>query len=106
MNRSRQVVDVFLELRRVVSGKISARDLLAAASAMVELAADGGVEPRCDFGEGRVPFEHLAVDVALADGGWRVMWHEMHSGARWMREDWDGTQFEQRHARMELGVYA
>lgn len=106
MNHSRQVIEVFQELRRAVGGQLSARDLLAAASSMVELAAEGGKEPQFDLYEGRLPFEHLPVDVALLDGGWQVMWHEMHGGARWMRDDWDATKFERHHARMEMGVYA
>ena len=106
MNRSQQVTEVFHELRRSIDGQISARDILAAAASIVELMSEEVESPRYDLRHGGLPFENWAVDVALADGGWRVMWHEMHRGARWMRDDWDGMEFEERDARIRMGVYA
>ena len=105
MNRSQQVIEVFHELRRSVDGGVSAHDILAAAASIVELMQEEDEGPRFDLRVGGTPFENWAVDVALADGGWRVMWHEMQGGAPWIHEDGDGNVYQSHGALMKLGAY-
>ena len=105
MNRSQQVIEVFHELRRSVDGRVSAHDILAAAASIVELMQEEDDGPGFDFRVGGTPFENWAIDVALADGGWRVMWHEMQGGAPWMHEDSYGMDCRSHDALMKMGAY-
>ena len=76
MTRSQKVREVYRELRLSVQGKVSARELLHCAAALVE-SYDDDVDHSCfELRSGGLPFECQALDVAFADGGWRVMNYE------------------------------
>lgn len=78
MTRSTQIREVFAELRNTLGDRISARDALEAAASIVDLfAIDEDDGPQFDLRYGGMPFTQWAVDVALADGGWRVLGHEL-----------------------------
>jgi len=47
--------------------------------------------PSCNLRRGRIPFESLDLDIALADGGWKILSHEMRCGNSFDREDWEGV---------------
>lgn len=103
MNRARRVREVYLELRRELGDRAPLRELLECAASLVELFDEEESDPQFELWTGGVPFDCWALDLALADGGWRVMGRErsrrdamlqdeaeellMHNGmARWARE--------------------
>jgi len=77
MNRPQFIREVYFELRRALADKVSQREVLESATALVDLFTlpeeDG---PRFEIHNGGLPFDLWALDVAFADGGWRVMAHE------------------------------
>lgn len=73
MNRPQQVRAVFQELRRTVGDRFSARELLEQAAALVDLFAVPEDNTRFELYRGGVPFEEWSLDVAMADGGWRIL---------------------------------
>ena len=73
MNRPQQVRAVFQELRRTVGDRFSARELLEQAAALVDLFAVPEDNTRFELHRGGVPFEEWSLDVAMADGGWRIL---------------------------------
>lgn len=78
MNRSRQVKEIYAELRQVLGPDYSSRDLLEFAAALLTRSNDDAEEITR---EGRdASFETRPVDIALADGGWRVMAYEARRG--------------------------
>lgn len=72
MNRPTKIRMVYQELRAVLGDEFSAKEALQSAALLVEIA-----EKEADFGastNGAPPtFDELPVDVALADGGWRIL---------------------------------
>lgn len=79
MNRPRLVREVYFEMRRALAGRASSREILESAAALVELFTQPEDDrPQFDLRMGGVPFEQWALDVAFADGGWRVMGYETH----------------------------
>lgn len=103
MNRAQRIREIFRELRRSTPRDVAASELLACAAGLVELFDDDSDQSRFEQRTGGLPFENQALDVAFADGGWRVLYHEegrreearleeaeelmMHNGwARWARE--------------------
>ena len=86
MNQSAKVTAVYRELRQAVGIKATAAEALACAASLVELfSLDGGM-PAYDLREGRQPNDMLAVDVALADGGWRILSRE------WDQMGWETSE--------------
>jgi hypothetical protein len=80
MNRAQQVREVFLELRRALGDHVTAAEVLASAASLVELFAEEEDGPQFSLRQGGLPFEMQALDVAFADGGWRVLaneWRQM-----------------------------
>lgn len=80
MRLTARVLAVYRELRLSVGQQVPASEVLSCAASLVELFSDDADEPRFELRVGRLPFEHQPVDVAFADGGWRVLsleWDEM-----------------------------
>jgi hypothetical protein len=75
MNRSQQVRAVFQELRQTVGHLYSARELLEKAATLVDLFTVKDDPSRFELRTGGVPFEEWSLDVAMADGGWRILNH-------------------------------
>ena len=73
MNRPQQVRAVFQELRQTVGDQFSAGELLARASALVDLFTVNDDPFRREPLEDRPPFEEWSLDVTMADGGWRIL---------------------------------
>ena len=93
MNKATKVRQVYHELRQVVGDRASAREVLEYAHSLVKLFATDDAVPACDLRTGGLPFENWALDVAFADGGWRVFLYEMrHNGAYYSGEDWEGVE--------------
>lgn len=79
MNRPRLVREVYLELRQTLAGRATPREILESAAALVELFTESeDSDPRFDMRIGGLPFDQWALDIAFADGGWRVMGYEAH----------------------------
>lgn len=76
MNRPQQVRAVFQELRRTVGDRFTARELLEQAAALVDLFTVNEDASRFELRRGGVPFEEWSLDVAMADGGWRILNYE------------------------------
>ncbi|HOW77155.1 MAG TPA: hypothetical protein PK959_14750 [Candidatus Competibacteraceae bacterium] len=77
MNRPQQIRAVFQELRRTVGDRFTARELLEQAAALVELFTVPEDHSRFELRTGGVPFEEWSLDVAMADGGWRLAYPEL-----------------------------
>lgn len=78
MRRSEKVTAIYRELRQAVGGRATAGEVLACAASLVDLFLDEDEGPDFDLHTGRQPFDMLPVDVALADGGWRLLSREWH----------------------------
>ncbi|MFZ1642473.1 MAG: hypothetical protein WAV07_13805 [Candidatus Contendobacter sp.] len=78
MNRPQQVRAVFQELRRAVGDRFSARELLEQAAALVDLFTVPEDNTRFELRTGGVPFEEWSLDVAMRDGGWRILNYEYY----------------------------
>ena len=78
MNRSTQIRQVFAELRYSLGDRVSACDALEAAASLVDLfTIEEESEPQFSLRTGGVPFSQWALDVAMSDGGWRVLRNEI-----------------------------
>jgi hypothetical protein len=102
VSRAQKIREVYRELRQSAPRTVSARELLNCAAGLVNL-VDPEHDTSCfELRTGGLPFESQALDVAFADGGWRVMHFEharreearqeeveellIHNGwARWVR---------------------
>lgn len=82
MNRSAQVREVYAELRRSLGDRFTSNEMLKAAMSVVELFSidEDDLVPRFELRLGGLPFNQWSLDVALADGGWRVLEHERFQG--------------------------
>jgi len=76
MNKSRQIREVFAELRRSIGDRASPRDLLVCAASLVDLFDQDANEPQFELRTGGTPFAQWSLDAAFADGGWRVLGFE------------------------------
>jgi len=77
MNRSAQIREVYAELRFALGESLSEFETLEHATALVNLfAMDGEDAAKFELNVGGVPFNQWALDIALADGGWRVLGSE------------------------------
>lgn len=77
MNRPQRIRRVYAELQRTAGEVASKPELLRAAADLVEIIdPPRGDDPRFSLRIGGLPFDQWSLDVAMADGGWRVMSHE------------------------------
>jgi hypothetical protein len=74
--QSRQIRAVYAELRRHAGKLVSDREVLVCAASLVELFSDVDEGPVFDLRAGGQSIGQWALDVAFADGGWRVMGYE------------------------------
>jgi hypothetical protein len=92
MNRPNQIRQVYAELRASLGPSVSAHIALELAESIVDLFSideeQGG--PVFDIRIGGLPFHQWSVDVAMADGGWRLLGYEL-SQARAIeeQEEWE-----------------
>jgi hypothetical protein len=88
MTRSTQIREVYAELRHALGNQISAREALEAAASIVDLFLIDEEEqaPGFDLYVGGMPFCQWALDVAISDGGWRVLRYELEQ-ARVIEEE-------------------
>ncbi|MDQ5909314.1 MAG: hypothetical protein QG599_1409 [Pseudomonadota bacterium] len=87
MNRPQQVRAVFQELRRTVGDRFTARELLEQAAALVELFTVPEDTSSFELRTGGIPFEEWSLDVAMADGGWRILNYEYRQTLAQRRRD-------------------
>jgi hypothetical protein len=87
MNRPQQVRAVFQELRRTVGHRFSARELLERAAALVDLFTVPEDNTRFELRRGGVPFGEWSLDVAMADGGWRILNYEYRQTLALQRQE-------------------
>ena len=86
MNRSQRVFEVYRELRRSVPEWVAGSEILACSASLVELFEEEQDDsPQFDLRTGGLPFDMQALDIGLADGGWRVLCREW----RWLGMEWD-----------------
>lgn len=78
MRRSEKVTAIYRELRQSVGLRATAAEVLACAASLVDLFADEDDGAGYELRTGRQPFDMLPLDVALADGGWRILSREWH----------------------------
>lgn len=93
MNRPRLVREVYFELRRAMAGHASSQEVLESAAALVDLfTLPEEPGPQYDLQNGGLPMGMWPLDVAFADGGWRVMGYE----TRLLEELEDDENYERR----------
>ena len=73
MRRGARVVAIYGVLREVVGDDFLAGDLLAGAESLVALFEESEGAPQFQLSFGRTPFEMQELDLAMADGGWRML---------------------------------
>jgi hypothetical protein len=76
MSRPQQIREVFSELRAALGQRIAPGEALECAAMLVDLFAEDDDGMHFSLRTGGVPFEMRALDVAFADGGWRVLCQE------------------------------
>ena len=76
MNRPQKVRAMFQELYRTVGNEFSAQVLLEKAALLVDLSYLPEDTSRFELRTGGIPFEDWSLDVAMADGGWRILDYE------------------------------
>jgi len=106
MNRTRQVREVFFELRRSIGGRASPKDLLECAASLVELFDQEEQGPGYDLRVGGTPFMNWALDAAFADGGWRVLGFESANEEEMEREEREERFMHNGMARYAMGMAA
>lgn len=79
MRESTKIVAIYQELRRAVGANINASEVLCCAASLVELFSIDEDAPSFNTYEARQPFDMAAVDMAMADGGWRTLSREWHT---------------------------
>src|SRR5689334_18544755 len=89
MNRAQQIRAVFRELRHALGEQLAAAETLACAASLVELFEEEEDVPAFSLREGGVPFEMQALDVAFADGGWKVLSREWRVLGLDVEEEYD-----------------
>lgn len=80
MRRSEKVTAIYRELRQLVGARATASEVLEYAASLVDLFLEEEDGARYELRTERPTCDMLAVDVALADGGWRTLsrdWHRM-----------------------------
>jgi len=73
MRRGARIVAVYREFREVIGGAVPAADLLKSAESFVALFDEEEGVPQFQLHFGRTPFEMQELDLAMADGGWRML---------------------------------
>jgi len=73
MRRGTRIVAVYQELRGVVGGAVPAQELLKSAESLVALFEEDETAPQFQLGFGRNPLELQDLDLAISDGGWRML---------------------------------
>lgn len=102
MNKSAQIKAIYHELRSVVGSRASTQEILQCANSLVELFSIDEGTPRCDMWTGGISFENWSLDVAIADGGWRIFWYEFHSGNEVVSDEWEGVPADLLEGRINL----
>lgn len=106
MNRSRQVREIFLELRASLGDQVSASELLASAASLVALFDKEADEPKFGLRTGGVPFSQWAVDRGMADGGWRVLATEWHNDVDPNEDEMDRIDVRRMLSTMDMEAFA
>lgn len=89
MNKAAKIRNVFQELRSVIGAKATSFEVLQCANALVEMFSDDEAgSGKFDLRIGGLPFENWSLDAAFADGGWRILKHEMDAGIDFNEEEW------------------
>ena len=76
VSRAERIREVYSELRQSTPKNVPARELLSCAAELVNLFDSNHDSSRFELRTGGLPFENQALDIAFADGGWRVMYFE------------------------------
>jgi hypothetical protein len=104
MNRPQRIRRVYAELQRTVGDLATGPELLQAAADLVELVNPSRADDsRFSLRTGGLPFEQWSLDVAMADGGWRVMSRESEVVRNLFEDERDGisNEIEVEHWLME-----
>jgi len=87
MNRADQVREVYRELRKSVGDRATSGELIRCAASLVDLFAESDEGPTFPDRVGGVSIEEWPLDVAFADGGWRVLSYEIRRRQAVHREE-------------------
>ena len=104
MNRSQQVRAIFRELRRSVGTRATSKEILECAAALVDLFDNDDRSSGYVDRMGGLPFDNWALDVAMADGGWRILRYETERERGLAEEDEEELRLHNCMARMSMGM--
>jgi hypothetical protein len=94
-------LEVYSELRRSLHERTTDLELLDCAASLVDFFNGSGNSPRFDTRIGGLPFEQWALDAAFADGGWRVMNHEISDESELARQEAEELKLHNALARWQ-----
>jgi len=77
MNRADQVREIYRELRKSVGDRATSGELIRCAASLVDLFEEQDESPSFSDRTGGVSIEEWPLDVAFADGGWRILSYEI-----------------------------
>jgi hypothetical protein len=80
--RASKLQQVYAELRRALGSQVPAVDLLRLASKLVDAATPQPTPDKDVTVQSRPAFDQVPLDIAFADGGWRILARER----RWRME--------------------
>ena len=89
-----QIKYVFSEFKRESGHLYSDAVLLEKAEQLVEIMNPAQSVPKTELRTGGVPFDQYGLDVAMSDGGWRIMARESHLVSDFIDEDRDGVSHD------------
>ena len=78
MHKSTRIKVIYIELRRILGNAVSSRELIKLAHAIFK-SHNGHGDSVEEYGKAkeRSAFFYLPVDVAMEDGGWRILANEL-----------------------------
>ncbi len=85
--RALKVRRVFAELRQALGGDVPAGELLQLAAKLVNATHPQDERDYGDLASPRQTFDELPLDMAFADGGWRIMARERSCNVGQFDED-------------------
>jgi hypothetical protein len=106
LNRPNKIRRVYKELRDTLGSEISSYEALKSSALLVELFDDRDDTSFVRLAEARPTFDELPLDLAFADGGWRVMKRESNWVSGLYSEDLQDQKVNRRlkHLGMELAA--
>jgi len=100
MKRPQKIGRIYQELRATLGNEYPAHELLRSAAKLVEIVEDDFAASGADVYEPRATVDERPLDMAIADGGWKVLARE----SAWLQRI-DGDDTQSNRTKMRLRNY-